>query len=94
MAIVTETYEMNGRQFVRTYSDAGRYIVGGVPEGQYTEANDPAELGRVYTEGEPMREMSAEEQALTRYSNELTGANDTTLEEATETLIKIVKEDK
>lgn len=33
-------------------------------------------------------------EALTRYSNELTGNKDETLTEATETLIKIVKEDK
>jgi hypothetical protein len=48
--IVTEGYLINGRQFVRTYSDAGRYVVrDGV---SYAEANDPAELGRTYTEGE------------------------------------------
>ncbi len=35
-----------------------------------------------------------DENALVRYANELTGASDETLEEATETLIKIVKEDK
>jgi len=52
--IVQETYELNGRQFIRTYSDAGRYVVGGVPSGEYVEANDPAELGRTYTEGELM----------------------------------------
>lgn len=51
MAIVTETFEIKGREFVRTYSDSGRYVVGGSPEGQYTEAVDPAEFGRVYTEG-------------------------------------------
>ena len=34
------------------------------------------------------------EDALVRYSNELTGAEDETLTEATETLIKIVKEGK
>ena len=34
-----------------------------------------------------------DEEALVRYSNELTGAQDETLTEATETLIKIVKED-
>lgn len=34
-----------------------------------------------------------EEDALVRYSNELTGAEDETLLDATETLIKIVKED-
>ena len=50
--IVRDFYEINGRQFVRTYSDAGRYVVGGNPEGQYTEANDPADAGRTYTEGE------------------------------------------
>ena len=38
-------------------------------------------------------EPIAEDEALVRYANELTGANDQTLEEATETLIKIVKED-
>ena len=35
-----------------------------------------------------------DEEALVRYANELTGAEDQTLTEATETLIKIVKEDK
>ena len=49
--IVQETYELNGRQFVRAWSDGGRYVVGGSPEGEYVEANDPAEANRVYTEG-------------------------------------------
>ena len=35
-----------------------------------------------------------EEEALVRYANELTEASDETLVEATETLIKIVKEEK
>lgn len=92
MAIVQETMEINGTAFVRTVSDANRYVVhDGV---SYSEAYDPVDFGRVYTEGEPMKEMSAEEQALTHYSNELTGANDITLTEATETLIKIIKENK
>lgn len=92
MAIVQEIMEINGTAFVRTVSDANRYVVrDGV---SYSEAYDPASFGRVYTEGEPMGEMSAEEQALTRYSNELTGANNTTLQEATETLIKQLKEGK
>lgn len=34
-----------------------------------------------------------EEEALVRYSNELTGASDTTLTEATETLIKKIMEE-
>ena len=57
--IVTETYELNGRQFVRTYSDANRYVVrDGVA---YSEANDPAAFGRTYTEGElmPQEEIEA-----------------------------------
>ena len=52
--IVQERYEINGRQFIRTYSDAGRYVVGGNPEGQYAYANDPAEFNRQYTEGDLM----------------------------------------
>lgn len=62
MAIVTETYELNGRQFVRTYSDAGRYVVGGWPYGEYGEANDPVEFVRQYTEGElmPADEIAAQ----------------------------------
>lgn len=35
---------------VRTYSDKGVLIHGGVPESNYTEAIDPVNLGRVYTE--------------------------------------------
>lgn len=50
MAIVTENIEINGKQFVRTYSDRGCLIHGGSPESNYTEAIDPAELGRTYTE--------------------------------------------
>ena len=50
--IITERFTINGREFIRTYSDAGRYVVrDGVA---YGEANDPAEFGRVYTEGELM----------------------------------------
>ena len=50
MAIVTETFYIDGREFTKTYSDAGRGVVrDGI---QYTEACDPAEYGRVYTEGD------------------------------------------
>ena len=45
--IVTELFEINGRSFTRTYSDANRYVVrDGV---SYSEANDPTEFNRVYT---------------------------------------------
>lgn len=50
MAIVTEQLEIDGKQFIKTYSDSGYLIHGGSPEGDYAEAIDPAELGRTYTE--------------------------------------------
>ena len=48
--IKTEAITIGEKQFIRTYSDAGMMIHGGVPEADYSEAVDPAELGRVYTE--------------------------------------------
>ena len=48
--IITENVEINGRQFVRTYSDSGFMIHGGSPEANYAEALDPAEFGRTYIE--------------------------------------------
>ena len=48
--IQTETFYINNREFTRTYSDAGRYVVrDGV---SYSEACDPSEFGRTYTEGD------------------------------------------
>ena len=50
--IVQEHFDVNGRDFIRTYSDAGREVVrDGVG---YSEACDPAELGRTYVEGDPI----------------------------------------
>ena len=47
--IVQEHFDVNGRDFVRTTSDSGRYVVrDGV---EYSEACDPAEFGRTYSEG-------------------------------------------
>lgn len=56
MAIKTEIYTLNGREFIRTYSNANRYVIGGEPYGKYSEANDPAEFGRTYVEGDLMPE--------------------------------------
>lgn len=50
MAIIQETFKVGERDFIRTYSDTGMMIHGGSPEGDYSEAYDPAELGRTYTE--------------------------------------------
>ena len=48
--IKQENVTINGKHFVHTYSDEGRYIVrDGVA---YDEAYDPAELDRQYTEGD------------------------------------------
>lgn len=55
--IRTDNYELNGRAFTRTYSDAGRYVVR--DGASYEEANDLTELGRTYTEGELIPVVSA-----------------------------------
>jgi hypothetical protein len=48
--VKTERITISGHDFVRSHSDSGYYIHGGMPEGDYAEAIDPAELGRTYTE--------------------------------------------
>lgn len=48
--IVQTHFDVSGRDFIRTVSDAGRYVVrNGV---SYSEACDPAEFDRQYTEGD------------------------------------------
>lgn len=63
--IVQEHFTVNGRDFIRTYSDDGRYVVGGVPAGEYSEATDPAEFNRQYVEGDliPQSESDIEAKA-------------------------------
>lgn len=58
--IVTENLTINGRAFVKTYSDKGMMVE---REGvRYSEAVDPAEFGRVYTEtDEPIEEGGEDE---------------------------------
>jgi hypothetical protein len=52
MAVITEIFYVGEREFTRNYSDAGRYVVrDGI---SYSEACDPAEFGRTYTEGDLM----------------------------------------
>lgn len=50
--IKTETFYIGEREFTRTYSDAGRYVVRDGAE--YSEACDPSEFNRTYTEGNLM----------------------------------------
>ena len=58
--IVTEQLTINDRQFTETYSDSGFMVER--DGAQYSEAIDPAEFGRTYTEtdipieGEPISE--------------------------------------
>lgn len=57
--IITERVTINNREFIRTTSDEGRYVVrDGV---SYSEAIDPIGTGREYTEGDI---MSPEETGL------------------------------
>ena len=46
--IITEQITINNRQFTKTYSDSGYMIER--DGAQYSEAIDPAEFGRTYTE--------------------------------------------
>lgn len=56
--IVQTHFDVDGRDFIRTASDAGRYVVrDGV---SYSEACDPAEYGRQYTEGDVMPDDESE----------------------------------
>lgn len=43
-------YETLANGFVKAYSDAGFYIHGGNPEGDYVVAVDPESVGRIYKE--------------------------------------------
>ena len=56
--IITEKVTIRNRDFIRTYSDEGRYVVrDGV---SYSEAIDPIGTGRVYTEGDIMPEETTD----------------------------------
>ena len=48
--IKAETVTMNNQTFVRTYSDANRMIQQDGTGAVYSEAYDPADSGRTYTE--------------------------------------------
>ena len=50
--IKTETITINGRTFVRTYSDANRMIQQDGTGAVYAEAYDPVDSGRTYSETE------------------------------------------
>lgn len=55
MAINTEIVTVRGREYCRTWSDDGKYVVrDGIA---YTEAVDPVDSGRVYVEGDVIPTM-------------------------------------
>lgn len=59
--------------FIRSYSDKGMKIHGGLPEGDYDEALDPIGLGRTYTETNiPIENETTAEEIL----NILTGESE------------------
>lgn len=70
MSIIRENITINDKQFVRTYSDANRYVVRDGAE--YAEAIDPVEYvdERIYAEGreiideEPVEDSSEAEEIL------------------------------
>jgi len=57
--IVKENMEIGGRAFVKTYSDAGFYIER--DGARYSEAIDPADIPRTYTETDEPIEDDGEE---------------------------------
>lgn len=66
--IIRETITIDGREYVRTTSDEGRYVVR--DGAAYSEAVDPVEYAetRVYTEGDIM----SDDDAAGMVSNEAT----------------------
>ena len=54
--IKTENITINGRTYVRTYSDANRMIQQDGTGAVYSEAYDPVDSGRTYTETEELIE--------------------------------------
>ena len=66
MAIVQETFYIGERQFTKTYSDRGVLIHGGSPEADYSEAIEPTEFGRTYTETDIPIEDDSEAEEIVR----------------------------
>ena len=57
--IVTEIINIDGRELTRAYSDAGYYIERG--GAMYSEAVDPINSGRTYTETDQLIETETQE---------------------------------
>lgn len=60
MSICSEEKKIGSRYFVHTWSDAGCYVVGGYPEGEYEDAWDPKTQHRSYVEGRKIEDYKEE----------------------------------
>lgn len=64
--------EKIGTDLIRTFSDAGMYIHGGLPECDYVDAIDPVSAGRTYTETDiPIEDDISAEEALAIITGEV-----------------------
>ena len=62
---------------VRTYSDRGVLIHGGIPEGDYSAAIDPVSLGRVYIETDiPIEQEESEDEQYAEAGRIFMGVNE------------------
>ena len=69
--IVTEQLTINDRQFTKTYSDSGFMVAR--DGAQYSEAIDPAEFGRTYTETDiPIEPVEPTDKAKQKAETDLT----------------------
>ena len=63
--IIQEQIEINEKLFIKSYSDRGMLIHGGSPEADYSEAIDPVDANRTYTETDiPIEDESEAEEIL------------------------------
>lgn len=72
--IKQENLQINEQEFIRTYSDDNRYVVrDGI---SYSEAVDPAEFNRVYTEGDVMPDEETTEEDYVEIGKILMGVSE------------------
>ena len=73
----TETITINGRTFIRAYSDSGYMIKQDGTGAIYAEAIDPADSGRTYTEPDEIIESETDTEDYKTAFEIITGEIDT-----------------
>lgn len=74
MAIITENIIINNKNFIKTYSNSNRYVVrDGI---SYSEAIDPSEFNRIYTEGDEIPEDGINSSNADEILNIILGGDD------------------